>query len=152
VGINHDIFSSGGVAFTTTASGTFINETAGGTGAPVFAGNHDYHAAAFFGTLGNNGSVVVYGHFNSTGGGTTTLGSVSAGSANGIAAFDFRTDALLALGTVGAGTYFTHYSAQIVVPAGGTWRGALVLVDYNARTAGTTPAAVGISALGTRYA
>lgn len=147
MGLNHDLFSSGAVTFTTAASGTFINGVSGGTGAPVFAGDHAYHAAAFFGTLANNGTIIVYGHTASTGDGTAVLGSVVAGSANGaVAAYDFKTDTLLGLGTA-----YSHYSAQISVESGGTWRGALVLIDYNSRTQGTTPTAAGIAALGTKY-
>lgn len=146
MGPNHDLFSSGAAKWTVTASGTFINGIAGGTGAPVYAGNHEYHAVAFMGTIANDGTIVVYGHTASTGDGTAQLGSVAVGSGNGIAAFDFKADTLL-----GLGTSYVYYSALAHVPSGGTWRGALVLIDYNALNAGTTPAANGVSTLGTLY-
>lgn len=147
MGLNHDLFSSGAVTFKTTASGTFINETAGGTGAPAYAGNHDYHAAVFVGTMANVGTLFVYGHTAPTGDGTTALGSIAFGSNNGaVAAFDFRTDVLTGLGTA-----YAYWSAQVKVQSGGTFAGALLLVDYNARSSGTSPAAVGVGALGTLY-
>lgn len=147
MGINHDIFSSGAVNFSSRAMGTFINGASGGTGNPITAANHAYHAAVFFGTMANVGTLIVYGHTASTGDGTAVLGSIVSGSSNGQAvAFDFKADTLLNLGTA-----YTWYSAQVAVEAGGTWRGALVLMDYNSRSAGTTPAANGISALGTLY-
>lgn len=147
MGLNHDLFSSGAVTFSTRAQGTFINQTAGGTGAPVYAGGHDYHAVAFVGTFGNTGTLFAYGHTASTGDGTTALGSIIFGSSNfSAAAFDLRTDTLSGLGTA-----YQYLSGQVKVDSGGTVNGALVIISYGARSAGTSPAACGIGAVGSSY-
>lgn len=147
MGINHDLFSSGAAAFNALAAGSVVNAVAGGTGAPVFAGRHNNHALVAIGTFGNDGTLLAYGHNSSVGGGTAVLGSLVFGSGNySAAAIDITSDALLALGTA-----YAYVSGQIRIPAGGTFGGALALISYNARSAGSTPAANGIGALGTFY-
>ncbi len=143
----HDLLSSGVVAFSARASGSVVNTTVGGTGNPVFAGNHANHAIVALGTFGNTGTVFVYGHTSSAGNGTTALGSVIFGSGNFSAVgFDVTSDTLLALGTA-----YAWLSAQLKVDAGGTFGGALAIMSYNSRNAGTTPTANGIGALGSSY-
>jgi hypothetical protein len=144
----HDWFKSGDVQIRSTASGTFINETVNGTAAAYFAGDYEYHAAIFAGTLGNTGTLFVYGAKDTSATSPLVLGSVVAtASANGEIVFEFKTDTLTNLGTD-----YTHWTSQFKVDAAGTWRGALVLLDHGARSKGTTAAAIGISYLGTLYA
>jgi hypothetical protein len=117
--------------FTTLAQGSFVNVTAGGTGSPVAAGPYAYHSALFLGTIGNTGTITVYGHTDATGGGTTALGSLVFGSGNGGGVgFEFSADTLTALGTG-----YAFVSAQISVPAGGTLAGALTIVSTQPRSA-----------------
>jgi hypothetical protein len=94
---------------------------------------------------------LVFGHFNASGGGTSLLGTTIVGSAQQFAVFDLKTDTLTALGTVGVGTYYTHISAQVTTVTGGTITGTLAILSYHPRSAGTTPAAAGVNAIGTRY-
>ena len=150
----HDFFSGGNVAITHRA--LITNGTTGvpygGTGDPVFAGAHAYHAALFQGTWGDAaGTLFVYGHFNSSGGGTSLLGTTIIGTAQKNVVFDFKTDALTGLGTVNNGTYYNWISAQVTPVTAGTVRGNLSILSYHPRSAGTTPLAAGIDALGTRY-
>jgi hypothetical protein len=147
----HDFFSSGAVAISQRHdSGTFAPGAVGGTGNPVFAGNHNYHAAIFIGTLSGAaavGSMIVYGHTSSTGDGTTALGTLALTAGTGAAVFDFKTDTLLGLGTA-----YTYISAQLLIATGSVdCRGALFIESYDPRSAGTTPAANGIRSLGTLY-
>lgn len=143
----HDFFKSGDFAVRSTASGTFINETFNGTAAAYYAADFEYHAAMFAGTLGQTGTLFVFGAKDASATSPLALGSVIAtASANGEIAFEFKTDTLTNLGTD-----YTHWTAQFKVDAGGTWRGALVLMDHGARSVGTTPGAIGISYLGTLY-
>lgn len=147
MGINHDLLSSGAAAFTTLAQGSVVNTTAGGTGAPVFAANHTNHAIIAVGTFGNTGTIFAYGHTAANGGGTVVLGSIRFGSGNFSAAgFDVTSDTLLNLGTA-----YAYVSGQLRVDSGGTFSGALFVLSYNARTAGTTPLANGIGAVGSSY-
>jgi hypothetical protein len=125
--------------------GSAINTFAGGTGAPVFAGDHANHAIQFVGTIGNTGTLWAYGHTSSAGNGTTVLGSAPFGSSNLPAViYDVKSDALLRLGTA-----YTYLSGGVTVDAGGTLTGALFVRSYNPRTAGTVPAALGYAAVGT---
>lgn len=143
----HDLFSSGAAAISARAHGSFVNATYGGTGAPVFAGRHANHAVLVTGSFGNTGTIFAYAHSASDGGGTTAIGSIVFGSGNfSAAAFDITTDTLLTIGTG-----YAWVSGQVKVDSGGTVAGALSIISYNARTAGTTPAANGIGALGTSY-
>lgn len=148
----HDLFSSGAVAISQRHdSGTFAPGAVGGTGNPVFAGNHAYHAAVFIGTLsGANacGSMILYGHTASTGDGTTAIGTLAMTAGTGAVVYDIKADQLLT-----AGTAYTHLSAQVIIPTGSVdCRGALFIMSYGPRTAGTTPSAAGIRTLGTAYA
>ena len=153
----HDFYSGGNVAISQRHdSGTFAPGATGGTGNPIYAGNHAYHAAIFLGTIGGPGGAVgtlnVFGHYDSTGGGTTLLGTTALTAGTGAAVFDFKADTLLTLGTVGSGTYYSYISTQVLVASGSVdVRGALIIQSYHPRSAGTTPAAAGIRLLGTRY-
>ena len=152
----HDFFSGGNVAISQRHdSGTFAPGAVGGTGNPIFAGGHAYHAAVFLGTLSGAGAVGtlnVYAHYNSTGGGTTLLGTTALTAGTGAAIFDFKTDTLVSLGTVGSGTYYSYVSTQLIIATGSAdCRGALFFESYHPRNAGTTAAAAGIRLLGTLY-
>ena len=57
----HDLFSSGGVNVRAIASGTFINTETNGTAAAYPAFNHEYHAAVFVGSIGNDGTIYLIG-------------------------------------------------------------------------------------------
>jgi len=142
----HDLFSSGNVTVRAIASGTFLNTETNGTAAAYPAFNHEYHAAVFVGSIGNDGTILVFAADGATPVGTALVGTVNVGSSNGLGVFEFKTDTLTNLGT-----QYTHWTAQIKVNAGGTWRGGLLLLDHAPRTAGTTPAANGIASLGTLY-
>ena len=142
----HDLFSSGNVNVRSIASGTFLNTETNGTAAAYPAFNHEYHAAVFVGSIGNDGTILVFAADGATPVGTALVGTVNVGSSNGLGVFEFKTDTLTSLGT-----QYTHWTAQIKVNAGGTWRGGLLLLDHAPRTAGTTPAANGIASLGTLY-
>jgi len=142
----HDLFSSGNVNVRAIASGTFLNTETNGTAAAYPAFNHEYHAAVFVGSIGNDGTILVFAADGATPVGTALVGTVNVGSSNGLGVFEFKTDTLTSLGT-----QYTHWTAQIKVNAGGTWRGGLLLLDHAPRTAGTTPAANGIASLGTLY-
>ena len=142
----HDYFSSGAVNVRSTASGTFINTETNGTAAAYPAFNHEYHAAVFVGTIANDGTILVFAADAATPVGTALIGTVNVGSSNGLGVYEFKSDVL-----TGIGTQYTHWTAQVKVNAGGTWRGGLLLIDHAPRSAGTTPAANGIASLGTRY-
>lgn len=135
--------------FTTLASGSFVNAVVGGTGAPAFAGDYEYHTAIFNGTIGNTGTLIVYGHTTSTGGGTAVLGSVVFGSGNASAvAFEIASPVL-----TGLGTDYQYVSAQLSIPAGGTLGGALSIISTMPSSAGGTGVAYNnLAALGTLYA
>jgi hypothetical protein len=144
----HDFLKSGDTQWRVTQSGTFINQEVNGTAAAYFAGDYEYHAALFAGTIAQTGTLFVFGAKDASATTPLALGSVVASaSANGLIAFEFKTDTLTNLGTD-----YTYWTAQIKVDAAGTWRGALTLFDHGARSKGTTAAAIGISYLGTLYA
>lgn len=149
----HDLFSSGAVQISQfNQSGSFApGVTDLGTGAPIYAGNHAYHAVCFIGTAAGGaaavGSLVVYAATASTGDGTTVLGSVALTRGTGAQVFDLKADTL-----TNSGTAYTHISAQLIVATGSVdVRGAAFVFSYHPRTAGTTPAAAGIRSLGTLY-
>lgn len=149
----HDLFSSGAVAVHQfNQSGSFApGVTDLGTGAPIYAGNHAYHAICFVGTAAGGaaavGSLVVYGATAATGDGTAVLGSVALSRGTGAQVFDLKADTLMGLGTA-----YTHLSAQVIVATGSVdVRGAAFVLSYHPRSAGTTPAAAGIRSLGTLY-
>jgi hypothetical protein len=127
--------------FTTLASGTFINTSAvGGTIAGVVpAGQHEQHLVAFFGTLANNGTINVYACSNSGGSSPAVVATLNVGSANGAgAAVMVKSDVIGGLGS-------THLAACGTVESGGTWRGALVVISHQSRSAGS---AQGLAAIG----
>jgi hypothetical protein len=138
--------------FTTVAAGTFINaQNAGGTaGGVVNAGLYEQHLVAFLGTLGNTGTINVYGCTNSAGSSPNLLASLTVGSAafnngHGGAGIMVKSDVLNSLQGGTSGTAFTHLAAAGTVDTGGTWRGALVIISTQPRTGGTTG---GLSAIG----
>jgi hypothetical protein len=125
--------------------GSAINTFAAGTGAPVYAGDHEYHAIIFAGTVGNVGTLWAYAHTSSAGDGTTVIGSVPFGSTNSPAlVFEVKSDTLTAIGTD-----YTYLSGGVTVQSGGTLTGALFVLSTWPRSAGTTPAANGYAAVGT---
>ncbi len=68
--------------WTVLDSGTFIGQlTVGGTiKGVVFAGDYEYHLAAFYGTIANNGTLAVWGCTNSGGSNPVLVQSISFGS------------------------------------------------------------------------
>lgn len=123
------------------ANGSFVNTTTTGTLTPVFVGNHQYHALVFSGTFGNTGTLFAYAASNAAGSNTYLLGSAIFGSTNiGAAIYEVKTDVIGGLGTVqngtlDNGTYYTHFTGQLKVDAGGTLAGALIVVSSQPRTA-----------------
>ena len=109
-------------------SGTFVNQlTMGGTAkGVVFAGDYEYHLAAFFGTVGNNGTIAVWGCTNSAGSNPVLVQSISFGSGSGVPAIEFKTDFL---STLAAGTQFPYFTASGTVESSGSWRGALTVIS-----------------------
>lgn len=128
--------------------GSSVGVTKAGTLTPAFAGDYEYHAVAFFGSLGNTGTLWAYASTNAGGSNNTVIGSVIFGSSNNPAVvYEVKADTLTALNT--SGTTFTHIGAQISVDAGGTLYGGLVILSTWPKSAGTTPAANGWAAVGT---
>ena len=64
------------------ALGSSVGVTKAGTLTPAFAGDYEYHAVAFFGSLGNTGTLWAYAATNSAGSNNTVIGSVIFGSSN----------------------------------------------------------------------
>jgi len=126
--------------FTPLVMGTLINGNAGGTAAGVVAaGAYEYHLIAWLGTLANNGTINVYGCTNSAGSSPNVLATLNVGSANGAgAAIMVKSDTLNGLQGGTSGTAFTHIAAAGTVESGGTWRGALVIISHQARSAPTS--------------
>ena len=114
--------------WTVLSSGTFINQlTIGGTIAGVvFAGDYEYHMAVFVGTVGNVGTMSVWGCTNSGGSNPTLVQSISFGSGSGVPAIEIKSDVLSGLA---AGTQFPYITASGTVESGGTWRGALAILS-----------------------
>jgi hypothetical protein len=137
--------------FTTLAGGTFINGNFGGTiGGVVNAGLYEQHAVVFLGTLGNTGTINVYGCTNSGGSSPNLLVSLNVGSSGGTnglggAGIMVKSDVLNSLQGGTSGTAFTHLTAAGTVDASGTWRGALAIISTQLRTGGTV---LGLSAIG----
>lgn len=139
--------------FTTVGAGTFISgQNIGGTiGGVVNAGLYEQHAVVFLGTLGNTGTINVYGCTNSGGSSPNLVFSLvvgSAGGTNGLggAGIMIKSDAISGAISGGtSGTAFTHIATAGTVDSGGTWRGALAIISTQPRTAGTV---LGLSAIG----
>ncbi len=114
--------------WTVLSSGTFINQlTIGGTiNGVVFAGDYEYHMAVFVGTVGNVGTMAVWGCTNSAGSNPVLVQSMSFGSGSGVPAIEIKTDVLSSLA---AGTQFPYITASGTVENGGTWRGALAILS-----------------------
>ncbi len=139
----HTLFENSRVTF--QVGGSIVNTTLGGTGAPAYAADYEYHAIMFNGTVGNTGTLWAYAHTNSSGAGTTVIGSVIFGSSTAPAvAFEVKSDTLTAIGSD-----FTYVSGQIRVDSGGTLGGALSIISTWPKSAGTTPLANGYGAVGT---
>ena len=147
----HNLFESARIV--TLAAGTFINTSAvGGTATGVAdLGQYEYHSIVFAGTFANNGTINAYVCENSAGSSPRLIASLPVGSGNGQAAvIDLKSDIA---GTFAAtGTNYSYLAACGTVESGGTWRGALTIISTWPRTAGTTPAALGILAYGTALA
>jgi len=114
--------------WTVLSSGTFINQlTIGGTvNGVVFAGDYEYHMGVFVGTIGNVGTLNMYGCTNSGGSNPTLIQSISFGSGSGVPAIEVKSDVLSGLLT---GTICTHLTVAGTVEASGTWRGALAILS-----------------------
>ena len=114
--------------WTVLSSGTFINQlTIGGTAAGVvFAGDYEYHMGVFVGTIGNVGTLNMYGCTNSAGSSPTLIQSLSFGSGSGVPAIEIKSDVLSGLA---AGTQFPYITVAGTVEASGTWRGALAILS-----------------------
>lgn len=125
--------------------GSAIATTKAGTLTPAYAGDYEYHAVIFAGTIGNTGTLWAYAHTNSGGSNMTVIGSVIFGSTNAPAViYEVKSDTLTNIGTA-----YTYVSGEIAVDAGGTIQGDLFILSTWPRSAGTTPAANGWSAVGT---
>jgi len=147
---HHDLFKSGHIALSNRrgdagVAGAIYTTAAGGTGSPVFAGNHEYHAAVFFGSVSGPGTLFVYKHTDSAGAGTALHGSVTYAGGTNPVVYEIKSD------TLGAtdGTPYTYLSCQLAMASGGTAFGALMLLSYRPRSTGGAPASNGIGALGT---
>jgi len=116
-------------------SGTFTNQlTIGGTiKAVISAAEYEYHLCTFFGTIGNNGTLGVWGCTNSGGSNPTLVQSILFGSGSGVPAIEFKTDYL---STLAAGTQFPYFTVTGTVENSGSWRGALVAISSWPRNAG----------------
>lgn len=129
------------------AAGTIINGAAGGTtnGAPL--GEFEYHSVVFAGTMANNGTLNVYAMTSASGSNPFIIRSLPVGS-NGSAgiAVDVKSSAMGSLNS-GQGSVYTHLGAYGTVESGGTWRGALFIMSYNARV--SPPGTSGLAAYGT---
>jgi hypothetical protein len=114
--------------WTVLSSGTFINQlTIGGTvNGVVFAGDYEYHMGVFVGTVGNVGTLNMYGCTNSGGSHPTLIQSLSFGSGSGVPAIEIKSDVLSGLIS---GTDCTHITVAGTVEASGTWRGALAILS-----------------------
>lgn len=119
----------------------------GGTGAPVFCGDRQYHLVLLTGSLGAAGTLYVYGHTDATGSGTASLGSVTFAAGTLAVGYEVKSDALLTLGST-----YSHLSAQVRVPTGGTMYASLLILSHAPRTAGGhSLASLGIGTIGTAY-
>lgn len=133
----------------TLASGTFINGAFGGTQNAMPMGQFEYCSVVFAGTMANNGTLNVIACTNPGGSSVPTIiRTLNVGSNNqhGIAV-DVKSSALNA---ISPGTQFTHVGALGTVESGGTWRGALFIIGYHARSA--VPGTTGLGSYGTYLA
>ena len=114
--------------WTVLSSGTFVNQlTIGGTiNGVVFAGDYEYHMGVFVGTVGNNGTLAMWGCTNSGGSSPVLIQSISFGSGSGVPAIEIKTDVLSSLA---AGTQFPYITVSGTCESSGTWRGALAILS-----------------------
>lgn len=130
-----------------TAAGTIINGAAGGTINGAELGKFEYHSVIYAGTMANNGTLNVYACTDAAGANPRVIRSLGVGSNNSAAiAVDVKSSALGSL-SASVGTTFTHLGAYGTVEAGGTWRGALMIISTNART--EPPGTTGLASYGT---
>lgn len=144
-----DWLASGAVAIAQPLTpGLITAGVHGGTGSPVHVGDRQRHLVLLTGSLGAAGTLHVYGHTDATGGGTASLGSIAFGAGTLAVAYEVASEALLGLG---AG--YTHLSAQVRVPTGGTCYASLLILSHAPRSAGGhSLAALGIGTIGTAHA
>ena len=141
--MGHTLFENARITALPVAAGTIINATAQGTTiGTVSVADYEYHALVYAGTIANTGTVFIYAMGASQT--SKVLGSVEVGSSNGNVIYEVKSDAI-----VGQGTLYTHLGANIVVDAGGTWRGGAFWLSHQPRSAGTTPSAAGWNTVGT---
>ncbi len=114
--------------WTVLSSGTFVNQlTIGGTiNGVVFAGDYEYHMGVFVGTVGNNGTIAMWGCTNAGGSNPVLIQSLSFGSGSGVPAIEIKTDVLSSLA---AGTQFPYITVSGTCEASGSWRGALAILS-----------------------
>ena len=142
--MSHTLFENSRI-WPQASMGSAINTAKAGTGAPAYAGDYEYHAVIFAGTIGNTGTLWAFANKTSAGNGTTVIGSVIFGSTNSPAVvFEVKSDTLTAIGTD-----YTYISGQVSVDSGGTIQGNLFILSTWPKSAGTTPAANGWAAVGT---
>ncbi len=130
---NRNLFAEARVTSFAGAAGLFVNTQMGGTvnGAPL--GEYEYHSVQFVGSFGHQGTLNVYACTNAGGSNPVLVKSLSVGSGdNPAAAIDVKSSALGSLGAA-LGTPYTHLGAMGSVGAGGTWRGALMILSTNGR-------------------
>jgi hypothetical protein len=142
--MGHTLFENSRIT-AQAALGSAIATTKAGTLTPAYAGDHEYHAVIFAGTMGNTGTLWAFAHTNSGGSNPTAIGSVIFGSTNAPAVvYEVKSDTLTNIGTA-----YTYLSGQVSVDSGGTFTGNLFILSTWPRSAGTTPAANGWAAVGT---
>lgn len=141
----HTLFENTRVQPIIASAGTLINTTVDGTAAgTISVSDYEYHALTYVGTLANTGTFFVYG----IGAGQTNqlLGSFISGSISGNALiWEIKADAFQSA----VGTAYNALGATVKVDSGGTWRGVAAWYSHQARTAGTTPLALGWGSVGT---
>lgn len=122
-----------GASAANAPAGTIINGAAGGTtnGAPL--GEFEYHTVFYAGTFANNGTMNVYAMTSASGSNPFIIKSLPTGSNdNKWIAVDVKSSALGSLNS-SQGSNYTHLGAYATVESGGTWRGLLGILSYNAR-------------------
>jgi len=150
---HHDLFTSGYLALSNRrtdagAAGAIYTSAAGGTTAPVFAGQHEYHAAVFLGSVSAAGTLTVFKHTDGAGANAAVHGSVVYTGGTLAVVYEVKSDTLGAV----SGTPYTHVSCQFAMASGGSAFGALTILSYRPRSTGGAPATNGIGALGTSLA
>lgn len=145
--MSRNLFEEARIITLSQGFGTIINGANGGTvnGAPL--GEFEYHSVIFAGTMANNGTLNVYGCTNAGGSNPVIVRSLPVGSntSAGIAV-DVKSSAFGSL-SMALGTQYTHIGAFGTVEAGGTWRGALMIISTSARV--NPPGTTGLAAYGT---